>query len=489
MKLIKWIQSFFENFQQNNRIDFPQRNKGAFKDIDDYRDIYVSMFQKQGEPLPSKYVTDISMLDILDQGQQPSCVGHALATIIAYNHYKETGVVKVFSARYIYALSKLFDGIRMNQGTFPRVGANIITKYGAPEEPLFKNDISLTLLEYIDTKDVSKEVYDAANLNRTKGFGRVDETVDSIKLALIKNALLTASFKVSFWASLPLQYFTKGTWHYVVIYGFEEIGGKTRLYIRNSWSNKWLSWVYNWLFPGNGYLILEDYLQNACITDIYAFTDIPNEILAQSKAKPFKFTRTLNSGMTGVDVLELQKMLNEDPETALSLEGTGSKGLEISTFGPATFKAVQKWQAKNGIKTTGTFGPISIAKANSRIPKKTLPEALIQVESGGNDNAIGDKHLTDWAYGCLQIRQPMVTDVNKFLGTSFKAQDCLGNRELSIKIYETYFKIYPHNKTDEERARAWNGGANWKLLYGKKGYESYTRNLDVYWAKIKKLLN
>lgn len=487
MKIFKWLLGVFDSFGPN-RKDFMYRGTGALLDVDDYRDVYVSMFQKQTEALPDRFVTDISMLEILDQGGQPACVGHALAIVIAFFIYLETGAKEKISARFIYAIAKLFDGIRFQQGTHPRVAINGVLKYGAPREYLFENNILLPLLDYIDLSKATPEVYEEANMNRIKGFARVDETVDAIKLALVKNKILTASFKISTWYSLPLEFFIRGTWHYVVIYGYEPYQGKTKLFIRNSWSNTWLSWIYNWIFPGNGYLILEDYIQNRCITDIYAYTDIPADILEKAKAKPFKFTRTLNSGSTGVDVKELQKYLNADPETAVALDTAGSKDQETMTFGPATFRAVQKWQRKYGIRDTGTFGPLSIARVNNRIPKMTLLEALMQVESGGNDNAIGDKHLSDWAYGCLQIRQPMVTDVNKYLGTNYKAQDCLGNRALSFKIFDTYFKIYPKLKTDEEKAKAWNGGAGWRSLYGKKGYESYTKNLDIYWSKVKKLL-
>ena len=119
---------------------------------------------------------------------------------------------------------------------------------------------------------------------------------------------------------------------------------------------------------------------------------------------------------------------------------------------------------------------------------KTLIDAIIQVESGGDINAVGDKHLKDWAYGCMQIRQPMVDDVNKRFLSKYKAQDCLGNKALSIDIFNKYFEIYNFNKTDEARARAWNGGAGWKSIYGKKGYEKYSKNIDDYWAKIKVLL-
>ena len=38
---------------------------------------------------------------------------------------------------------------------------------------------------------------------------------------------------------------------------------------------------------------------------------------------------------------------------------------------------------------------------------------LIAVESGGDPNAVGDKHLTNKAYGVLQIRQPYLDDVNQ----------------------------------------------------------------------------
>lgn len=127
-------------------------------------------------------------------------------------------------------------------------------------------------------------------------------------------------------------------------------------------------------------------------------------------------------------------------------------------------------------------------------PKSTttspLIEALIRVESAdknhpnGNDNAIGDKKLKNHAYGVLQIRQPAVDDVNQVLGTSYKAQDCLGNRALSILIFNTYMSIYATEKqlgrpvTDEDRARIWNGGPNgWKY-----------KPTIVYWSQAKKHL-
>ena len=45
----------------------------------------------------------------------------------------------------------------------------------------------------------------------------------------------------------------------------------------------------------------------------------------------------------------------------------------------------------------------------------TLVYALIMVESRGNDNSIGDRHMIIPSIGCLQIRPIMVREVNRIL--------------------------------------------------------------------------
>jgi hypothetical protein len=93
----------------------------------------------------------------------------------------------------------------------------------------------------------------------------------------------------------------------------------------------------------------------------------------------------------------------------------------------------------------------------------------IHHESGGNDNAVGDKNLDNWAYGPLQIRQPFVDDVNRRFGTGYRASQCRGNRPLSIKIAKLYWSIYAtreklgHEPTALDRAGILNGGpAGWR---------------------------
>lgn len=122
-----------------------------------------------------------------------------------------------------------------------------------------------------------------------------------------------------------------------------------------------------------------------------------------------------------------------------------------------------------------------VAAAKAAPPSKALIDSLIAVESGGDDNAVGDKHLAKKAYGCLQVRQPCVDDYNAAHGTAHKAEDCLGNRALSVRICGWYVDRYAtakrlgHTPTDEDKVRIWNGGPNgWKR-----------KSTQEYWRKVK----
>lgn len=89
---------------------------------------------------------------------------------------------------------------------------------------------------------------------------------------------------------------------------------------------------------------------------------------------PYTWTRDLNVGATGADVMKLQQSLNADADTRVASEGAGSVGMETEFYGPATAAAVSKFQVKyradilspaNLVNPTGYFGPSSRAKMNS----------------------------------------------------------------------------------------------------------------------------
>ena len=111
-----------------------------------------------------------------------------------------------------------------------------------------------------------------------------------------------------------------------------------------------------------------------------------------------------------------------------------------------------------------------------------LINALIMVESNGNDSAVGDTHLGEPSIGVLQIRPIMVREVNRILklkGTDYryKLKD-RWDREKSIEMF-LIWKEFHHDDSDyEEIARSWNGGTK-----GPKNPRTYN-----YWKKVENQL-
>lgn len=132
--------------------------------------------------------------------------------------------------------------------------------------------------------------------------------------------------------------------------------------------------------------------------------------------------------------------------------------------------------------------PIRKKKSPKRINvSKTLIAALIQHESNGKDDALGDYQVfydenmepyrEAQAYGCLQIHYAIVCDVNEAYGLSYTHEDMF-DREKAIDVCDKWLGLkgaQMSNPTDEKLARLWNGG--WKY------YQSTCTKR--YWLKVK----
>ena len=112
-----------------------------------------------------------------------------------------------------------------------------------------------------------------------------------------------------------------------------------------------------------------------------------------------------------------------------------------------------------------------------------LLEALIQVESQGNEKAVGDKHLSRPSIGVLQIRPIMVREVNRILkNQKIKVKYTLDDRyskDKSIEMFMIWKMNHHPNDSDEVTARCWNGGP--------KGWKR--KSTLHYWSKVQNEIN
>jgi peptidoglycan hydrolase-like protein with peptidoglycan-binding domain len=90
---------------------------------------------------------------------------------------------------------------------------------------------------------------------------------------------------------------------------------------------------------------------------------IPFIVFAQAN-----FVRDLFVGISGPDVLDLQKILNSDSETKIAETGVGSPGAETDYFGNLTKLAVEKFQLKY---SDYVLKPIGLALPTGRVGQYT----------------------------------------------------------------------------------------------------------------------
>jgi len=121
---------------------------------------------------------------------------------------------------------------------------------------------------------------------------------------------------------------------------------------------------------------------------------------------PYTWTRDLNMGATGADVMKLQQFLNANADTRVSASGAGSVGAETEYYGPATGAAVAKFQVMHraeiltplGMVNPSTyFGPSTRAKANSVCvtapvvtPGTPTPTPVSELEGGAGSITVND---------------------------------------------------------------------------------------------------
>ncbi len=206
----------------------------------------------------------------------------------------------------------------------------------------------------------------------------------------------------------------------------------------------------------------------ALVLSVGIFTDIgfrPNLIYGQSVDQPIPFGfyfsgASLKIGDQGEDVLNLQKFLNLDSDTQVSLSGPGSPGQETRYFGPATRLAVMKFQEKHKseilsplglVSPTGFVGSSTFAKIRAVMAflsaqneeKSLVSEPINQNPSNFTVENPPQQQTTGVPMNIQPISGPISKPTNLFEGASFseilddsKKQEIPFQQQVSSQISE-----------------------------------------------------
>lgn len=182
--------------------------------------------------LPEEYSCP-SKVPVKNQGDKPTCVAHAAASLVEYHHKRQhDNNYRAFSTEFIYGFRDI--GYYVGDGMMIRNALKTLQKYGTP----FKSDCPGNN----DVKEAVKNVNE--NLQRYKELAyphRVSTYyrcigTDAIKTALVKHGPVLVSMNMYNDAKLVDDVYTYNPesgygLHCVMVYGWNEKGWL----IQNSW--------------------------------------------------------------------------------------------------------------------------------------------------------------------------------------------------------------------------------------------------------------
>lgn len=144
----------------------------------------------------------------------------------------------------------------------------------------------------------------------------------------------------------------------------------------------------------------------------------------------------------------------------------------------AIVSSIYTYDAVTEVKIVESKPDVEVVEVvkDSVIKMSNLIEAIIQVESVGNDSAY---NKSEDAVGCLQIRPVMVREVNRLLKKRKNPKRyTLLNRWDRQKSIEMFLVFTKNISKPEAKARCWNGGP-----------KGMTKSATIkYWNKVKTIL-
>lgn len=202
------------------------------KDIRDYRLAAAALTTVK---LPESYVLEPARIKC--QGSHPTCVAHAMCSLIEYFNLRDSGFNEVFSTDFIYGCRT--DDDYLGEGMYLRDGLKVIQKYGDVKHSQLPGNT--------DVPTARKKVFaDFENLaiealpNRISTYYRIG-SLNELKYAIYTGGPVPATIKWFKSAKVKLDGVFRYTnteiesYHAVLIIGWT----KDYLIVQNSWGITW----------------------------------------------------------------------------------------------------------------------------------------------------------------------------------------------------------------------------------------------------------
>lgn len=403
---------------------------GALINSNDNRDIHYSAVAGTAPAqFPESVITDVSVLPVENQLQLGTCVGQAEGKGEEYREYKETGHIVPVSKRFIYLSSKKKDG-DPNQGTYPRIAAGVLRNEGAPKTELVPDDNGLSYTDYMAYNIDTDEIKTDASGRRVLGYAFC-YTLNDVKQAIVNRGVVNASLQVGDWSRFPIKPIPAAGLHRVMLFGYTDGINNgtpdTKIYFRNSWGTNWGQST-----DGNGWFWWSEY--EKYVYDMMVYTDMPDTVINYAKQQQYIFTRILHIGMSGTDVTELQKRLNKE----IALDGfpcfrypTADNPTFTTFFGSNTQDAVQRYQAKNGLVSSGTYNTTGYGQVGPKTMQKLNTGATTASKMDAWADAI--QQHEGWYVGSRSYRNNNPGNI-KYVGQSL----AVGQDTGGFCIFKTY---------------------------------------------------
>lgn len=197
----------------------------------DIRDFTI----KEEKTFPETFSLEVEV-PVKNQGSKPTCVAHALSSVIEYHHKKQHQNYLEFSTEFIYGLRE--GDYHYGDGMCIRDGLNTIQKYGDTLESDCAGNHNYETARKKVRSNID-ELKELAYPNRVSSYFKIT-TAEGIKTALMKYGVVVVGMYSYHKSKLVDDVYTYDTSkgygaHCVFIYGWNEKGWLTQ----NSWGKSY----------------------------------------------------------------------------------------------------------------------------------------------------------------------------------------------------------------------------------------------------------